>query len=120
LSEEGGPVTLVGRAVEIIVSEPWGFGSEVGTSLPAKITEESPHGFIVKLDRPTQFKGTTFCRLVATARNGRFDVGALAGAFGAPANLAPLSGSAPAGEEAWAEVGRWRGWFLVGSLRLKP
>lgn len=109
---------LVGRAASIEVSDPWEFVSIHGSG-PFAVDIEAVDGgaMLVRLRAPYRYRDTDFSYLAATARHSNAALDALSSGMTVPVNLVPL---AQGGDiRAWKQAASsWRGWHLVGSLRL--
>lgn len=96
-------VTL-GAAVRMIVSEPWEFETEVGTStLAGRVSAVDDDGVVIDLDREIVYRGATFDSARATARY-EGEQARDAGARDVVCNLELSGGDAPA--------------YLIGTLRV--
>ena len=72
---------------------------------------------LVRLRAPCRYRDTEFTYLAATARHADTALDALSSGEAVPVNLVPLAGGADI--RAWKQAAAsWRGWHLVGTLRL--
>jgi hypothetical protein len=61
---------LIGKKLNLMVSEPWGFGTEHGCGpFEVVVQGESPTALFLKLAKPLQFEGATWTFLATTPRH---------------------------------------------------
>jgi hypothetical protein len=95
---------IIGAAVRVIVSEPWEFETEVGTStLVGRVSAVDADAVVIDLDVAVAYEGTTFGAARATARY-EGEQALDAGARDVVCNLELSGGDVPA--------------YLIGTLRV--
>ena len=105
------------------VSDPWDFYVEHGDQeYSAIVKAASSELLLLELTVPLQYKEVVFKHLVATARHADKGLADITSAHGVPVNLIPAIIQEEADANAdnlFNAAASWRGWNLIGGLRLK-
>ena len=109
---------LVGRSATLEISDPWEFVTLHGPGpFAAEIPAFAERAILLRLRSRLRYRDVEFGHLVATARHVAQDLAAAMNGDVVPVNLVPVDTSRDLAE--WERSSAaWRGWHLVGTLRL--
>jgi|SRR5713226_1994135 len=113
--------SLIGRKINLMVSDPWRFGTEHGSGpFETVVQAESLTALFLKLAKPLQFEGVTWAFVAATPRHKGAEIRALLQNSKVDVNVISVDRDAPKTDPesfGWAKYRGGSG-MLIGTLQL--
>jgi hypothetical protein len=112
---------MTNNQLVLTISDPWDFQSAYPRPLIALGEVKEDQAWLLKLVDRITYKGISFDHLVATARHSDLPLRSVNAQSDLPVNLTPVaSGEQRLGtNELFSAAEKWRGWHLVGGMRMR-
>ena len=106
---------LLGRIVELVVTDPWEFGTQHGTGpFRGRVIGVADTALAIRLEKSITFAGVTFDTVVALPRLAGASFAQLLEGRKVGSNATPVRAS---DVDPFVAAEKWRAWHLIASVR---